>query len=143
MAYEGQRSGSGGASEILLQGGEVCVLKCREEMILEGQRQHYNIYRIVDAIRRAYGGAPSRRKGLSTLGFGVCNQGRPRGKMGLGRQERIESSLGQPQGGCSGPYHRGSRSTPRLRLGDYACLGWSCSSVSLATWGGLGTGSCQ
>ena len=36
VAEEGQKSGSGVSGECVIEGGEVCVLKYREELITEG-----------------------------------------------------------------------------------------------------------
>ena len=68
-----------------------------------GQRQCYGIRRIVDAVRHARGGAPYRRRGLSTPRCGVCGRGQSGGQMGIiilsCRQDELEVAVLAPAAG--------------------------------------------
>ena len=88
------------------------------------QRRRYEIHRIVDAVWRAKGGAPSHRRGLSTPWCWVCDRVQSGRRVRLGRRECIRLPSGRARGGHYVPRRRDSRSTPCLRLGDDGCLRW-------------------
>ena len=60
MSYDGHSGGYGVAGERVFEGVEVCVLKCREELTFEGSVKLTTIFRVVNAVWHAHGGAPSR-----------------------------------------------------------------------------------